>query len=136
MKLAKNIFKRKKETESKEPSSSVGARPSPADLQKTSEATVITAADSSTGFARQVENRNTPSIDSSGQSTPSASNASERKKKMSQMQAAAAQEDSPDVINSYESIPVLEQTKLPRGGLSIETKAVGRVQVRKMELFA
>lgn len=29
----------------------------------------------------------------------------------------------------YDSIPLLEQTKLPRGGISIETKAVGRVQV-------
>mmetsp|Transcript_6825 Transcript_6825/g.17118 ORF Transcript_6825/g.17118 Transcript_6825/m.17118 type:complete len:1395 (+) Transcript_6825:304-4488(+) len=28
----------------------------------------------------------------------------------------------------YDSIPLLEQTKLPRGGISIETQAVGRVQ--------
>ena len=33
------------------------------------------------------------------------------------------------VVMSYDQIPVLEQTKLPRGGVSIETKAVGRVQV-------
>ena len=32
--------------------------------------------------------------------------------------------------NAYDSIPLLEQTKLPRGGISIETKAVGMVQVR------
>ena len=32
---------------------------------------------------------------------------------------------------AYDSIPLLEQTKLPRGGISIETKAVGMVQVRK-----
>lgn len=30
----------------------------------------------------------------------------------------------------YDSIPLLEATKLPRGGISIETEAVGRVQVR------
>ena len=30
----------------------------------------------------------------------------------------------------YDSIPPLEVTKLPRGGISIETEAVGRVQVR------
>jgi hypothetical protein len=30
---------------------------------------------------------------------------------------------------TYDMIPLLEQTKLPRGGISIETKAVGRVQV-------
>lgn len=31
--------------------------------------------------------------------------------------------------DAYDSIPLLEQTKLPRGGISMETKAVGRVQV-------
>lgn len=36
------------------------------------------------------------------------------------------------IANNYESIPVLEQTKLPRGGVSVETQAVGRVQVRFM----
>ncbi len=35
---------------------------------------------------------------------------------------------------AYDSIPLLEQTKLPRGGISIETKAVGMVQVRKAGL--
>ena len=39
-------------------------------------------------------------------------------------------EESPHIVLSYESIPVLEQTKLPRGGVSVDTKAVGRVQVR------
>lgn len=34
------------------------------------------------------------------------------------------------VIQSYADVPLLEQTKLPRGGVSMETKAVGRVQVR------
>ena len=38
-------------------------------------------------------------------------------------------DDAPHVIKSYDQIPVLEQTKLPRGGISMETKAVGRVQV-------
>jgi hypothetical protein len=31
--------------------------------------------------------------------------------------------------DAYDAIPMLEQIKLPRGGLSMETKAVGRVQV-------
>jgi hypothetical protein len=33
------------------------------------------------------------------------------------------------LADAYDAIPLLEQTKLPRGGLSMETKAVGRVQV-------
>lgn len=37
--------------------------------------------------------------------------------------------DDPKVLENYESIPGLEITKLPRGGLSVETEAVGRVQV-------
>jgi len=36
--------------------------------------------------------------------------------------------ESPEIVLSYESIPVLEQTKLPRGGVSVETSAVGRIQ--------
>lgn len=32
------------------------------------------------------------------------------------------------VSRAYDSIPLLEQTKLPRGGVSVETQAVGRVQ--------
>jgi hypothetical protein len=36
----------------------------------------------------------------------------------------------PHVSEYYDSVPVLEQTKLPRGGVSVDTKAVGRVQVR------
>ena len=34
---------------------------------------------------------------------------------------------------AYDAIPEIEQTKLPRGGISIETKAVGRVQVSRSE---
>lgn len=37
-------------------------------------------------------------------------------------------DDAPQVVLSYESIPVLEQIKLPRGGFSVDTNAVGRVQ--------
>lgn len=37
--------------------------------------------------------------------------------------------DDPKVLENYERIPGLEITKLPRGGLSVETEAVGRVQV-------
>ncbi|KAL3921111.1 MAG: hypothetical protein SGILL_002921 [Bacillariaceae sp.] len=32
------------------------------------------------------------------------------------------------ISDAYDSIPLIEQTKLPRGGLSMETKAVGRIQ--------
>lgn len=35
------------------------------------------------------------------------------------------------ISRAYNSIPLLEQTKLPRGGISVETNAVGRVQVRR-----
>lgn len=32
-------------------------------------------------------------------------------------------------VTSYDEVPILDQTKLPRGGVSVDTKAVGRVQV-------
>ncbi|KAG7361520.1 metallo-beta-lactamase superfamily protein [Nitzschia inconspicua] len=32
------------------------------------------------------------------------------------------------ISDAYDSIPLIEQTKLPRGGISMETKAVGRIQ--------
>jgi hypothetical protein len=35
------------------------------------------------------------------------------------------------VSEAYDAIPLIEQNKLPRGGTSVETKAVGRIQVRK-----
>jgi hypothetical protein len=38
-------------------------------------------------------------------------------------------QDASFLVKSYDQIPVLEQTKLPRGGISVETAAVGRVQV-------
>jgi hypothetical protein len=38
--------------------------------------------------------------------------------------------EAPHLVQSYNQIPVLEQTRLPRGGVSIETQAAGRVQVR------
>ena len=34
------------------------------------------------------------------------------------------------ISSAYDSIPLIEQTKLPRGGISMETKAIGRIQVR------
>lgn len=43
--------------------------------------------------------------------------------------SGTAFEDSPNLLHSYDSIPLLEQTMLPRGGISVETEAVGRVQV-------
>lgn len=36
--------------------------------------------------------------------------------------------DDPSVIAGYASVPLLEVDRLPRGGISIETQAVGRVQ--------
>ena len=40
--------------------------------------------------------------------------------------------DDPEVILGYQSVPLIELDKLPRGGLSFETKAVGRIQVSKI----
>jgi glyoxylase-like metal-dependent hydrolase (beta-lactamase superfamily II) len=40
--------------------------------------------------------------------------------------------ESPAIARAYDAVPILEQTKLPRGGVSVDTKAVGRVQVRKI----
>jgi hypothetical protein len=39
-------------------------------------------------------------------------------------------EDTIQMMKSYDAVPPLEETKLPRGGVSIETKALGRIQVR------
>lgn len=36
--------------------------------------------------------------------------------------------DDPSVVKAYDSIPILELTKLPRGGISLDSKAVGRLQ--------
>jgi hypothetical protein len=37
--------------------------------------------------------------------------------------------------DAYDAIPLIEQIKLPRGGISMETKAVGRVQVSQGHRF-
>jgi|AntRauTorckE5430_2_1112549.scaffolds.fasta_scaffold01782_7 hypothetical protein len=37
--------------------------------------------------------------------------------------------EDPSIMKMYDRIPELETTKLPRGGISIDTEAVGRVQV-------
>jgi len=37
--------------------------------------------------------------------------------------------EDPSITKTYSRIPELESTKLPRGGISIDTQAVGRVQV-------
>jgi hypothetical protein len=42
-------------------------------------------------------------------------------------------EDTIQMMKAYDAVPPLEETKLPRGGVSIETKAVGRIQVRAGE---
>ena len=38
--------------------------------------------------------------------------------------------DDPAITRGYDSIPLIEVDQLPRGGISLETKAVGRIQVR------
>lgn len=37
--------------------------------------------------------------------------------------------DDPAVVAGYNSVPLLELDQLPRGGISIDTKSVGRIQV-------
>uniref|UniRef100_A0A7S1UTE9 Metallo-beta-lactamase domain-containing protein n=1 Tax=Grammatophora oceanica TaxID=210454 RepID=A0A7S1UTE9_9STRA len=40
----------------------------------------------------------------------------------------ARYEEAPDAVKSYDAIPVLKVSHLPRGGVTMETQAVGRVQ--------
>ena len=37
--------------------------------------------------------------------------------------------DDPAIVRGYDSVPIIEIDVLPRGGISFETEAVGRVQV-------
>lgn len=37
--------------------------------------------------------------------------------------------DDPAVIAGYNSVPLIELDRLPRGGISLETKSIGRIQV-------
>ena len=39
-------------------------------------------------------------------------------------------DDPSEAFETYSDVPALDSIKLPRGGISIETKAVGRIQVR------
>jgi hypothetical protein len=39
--------------------------------------------------------------------------------------------DDTSVVRGYDSVPLIEIDALPRGGISLETKAVGRIQVRR-----
>ena len=41
---------------------------------------------------------------------------------------SAAIYDTPAIMEGYASVPLLDVTKLPRGGISMQTKAVGAVQ--------
>jgi hypothetical protein len=50
-------------------------------------------------------------------------------------QAAEAIGRMASISDAYDAIPLIEQTKLPRGGISMETKAVGRIQVRMFVYF-
>jgi hypothetical protein len=38
--------------------------------------------------------------------------------------------DDPSITRGYESVPLIDIDTLPRGGISFDTKAVGRIQVR------
>lgn len=40
--------------------------------------------------------------------------------------------DHPSIDKAYENIPLLDMIELPRGGFSVETQAVGHVQVRRL----
>lgn len=44
-------------------------------------------------------------------------------------------DDAPNIVMAYARVPQLELTKLPRGGVSMDTQAVGRVQVRRIAKF-
>lgn len=37
--------------------------------------------------------------------------------------------DDPAVVEGYNSVPLIEMDRLPRGGITLETAAVGRIQV-------
>jgi Metallo-beta-lactamase superfamily len=50
-----------------------------------------------------------------------------RKMKLQQQQVLRIYDD-PEVTAGYTSVPILEQDELPRGGVSVETAAVGRIQ--------
>ena len=39
--------------------------------------------------------------------------------------------DDPAVVQGYESVPLIDIDVLPRGGISLETQAIGRIQVRQ-----
>jgi hypothetical protein len=43
--------------------------------------------------------------------------------------------DDPAITRGYESVPLIDIDTLPRGGISFDTKAVGRVQVRLLDQY-
>jgi hypothetical protein len=43
--------------------------------------------------------------------------------------------DDPITTQGYQMVPMIEVDNLPRGGISFETKAVGRIQVSKKALY-
>jgi hypothetical protein len=49
-------------------------------------------------------------------------------KKHRSKQRGAKIYDDPLIVEGYASVPIIEVDRLPRGGISIETKAVGRIQ--------
>lgn len=82
-------------------------------------------------------NHNTPSSASTSQAQPQQQQNGGIPKQIIQQTRKSSVEfssilestDAPTVVKSYDAVPLLEQTKLPRGGVSMDTEAVGRVQV-------
>lgn len=60
--------------------------------------------------------------------SPTTSNSSSRRPNTYQRSNSSVIYDSPAIVEGYESVPLLDVTDLPRGGISIQTKAVGAVQ--------
>jgi len=84
----------------------------------------------STSYDAEVSDGVPTLIDTAGR-LPDRILASRKSSMGSTMSDASGQafDDAPHIIRSYDSVPLLEQIKLPRGGISMETQAVGRVQV-------
>lgn len=61
-------------------------------------------------------------------------NTSMHRKRSSRRQRSRIYDD-PSVVAGYNSVPLIELDRLPRGGITLETKAVGRIQVREGRCF-
>lgn len=70
-----------------------------------------------------------------GDNNPSHNNNDRPRQRLRRVRGARRQRsriyDDPAVIAGYNSVPLIELDRLPRGGISLDTKAVGRIQVRQ-----